>query len=185
MSHTALIVIEAGAAQVELLIGDITTLDVDAIVNAANDRLAPGGGVCGAIFRAAGPELKTECDALGGCATGEAKITRGYRLTARHVVHAVGPVWNGGGSDEDALLASCYRRALELAAANRLASIAFPAISTGIYGFPADRAARIATGTVVSELSARPSSIRRVALCCFDAASAQCYIEAFAELGVG
>lgn len=185
MSYTALITIEAGAAQVELLVGDITTLDMDAIVNAANDRLAPGGGVCGAIFRGAGPDLKTECDSLGGCATGDAKITRGYRLPARHVIHAVGPVWNGGGSDEDGLLASCYRRALELAAANRLGSIAFPAISTGIYGFPADRAARVATGTVVSEMSARPSSIRRVVLCCFDAASAQCYVEAFAEMGLG
>jgi O-acetyl-ADP-ribose deacetylase (regulator of RNase III) len=185
MTITPLLTVEAGAAHIDLVIADITTLDVDAIVNAANDRLAPGGGVCGAIFRAAGPELKTECDALGGCETGDAKITSGYRLTARHVIHAVGPVWNGGDDNEDALLASCYRRALELAAANRLASIAFPAISTGIYGFPVDRAARIATGTVVSELSAKPGSVRRVVLCCFDAASAQCYVEAFAEMGLG
>jgi O-acetyl-ADP-ribose deacetylase (regulator of RNase III) len=183
-SHTPLLSVEAGQARVELIIGDITTLDVDAIVNAANEALAPGGGVCGAIFRGAGPELATECAVLGGCATGDAKFTRGYNLPARHVIHAVGPVWGGGNRDEDALLASCYRRSLEVAAANGLASIAFPAISTGIYGFPADRAARIATGIVVSELSAKPTSIRRVVLCCFDAQSAQRHVEALAEMGL-
>jgi O-acetyl-ADP-ribose deacetylase (regulator of RNase III) len=183
-SHTPLLTVEAGEAHIELLIGDITTLEVDAIVNAANAALAPGGGVCGAIFRAAGPELNTECEGLGGCDTGDARITRGYRLKARHVIHAVGPVWDGGDHDEDALLASCYRRSLELAAAHGLTSIAFPAISTGIYGFPPDRAARIAAGTVVSELSARLPGITRVVLCCFSAQSAQCHVEAFVEMGL-
>src|SRR5512134_3709983 len=130
--------------RIEIVEGDITKLDVDAIVNAANRTLLGGGGVDGAIHRAAGPELQAECSALGGCDTGSAKITRGYRLPAKHVIHAVGPVWKGGQADEEALLASCYRTALQLAAAHRLASLAFPAISTGIYGFPADRAARIA-----------------------------------------
>jgi O-acetyl-ADP-ribose deacetylase (regulator of RNase III) len=184
-SPTPLITLEIGAAQNDLIIADITTLDVDAIVNAANAQLLPGGGVCGAIFRAAGAELERECRTLGGCETGDAKITRGYGLPARHVIHAVGPVWDDGEHDEDALLASCYRRSLEIAAAHRLSSIAFPAISTGIYGFPADRAARIATGTVVSELSAKPLGITRVVLCCFDARSAQCYVEALSEMGLG
>ena len=121
----------------------------------------------GAIHRAAGPELYEECKMLGGCETGSAKITRGYRLKARHVIHAVGPVWNGGGSDEEALLASCYRAALDLAAQNALSSIAYPAISTGIYRFPADLAARIAVGTVASEIAARPRGIERVVFCCF------------------
>jgi O-acetyl-ADP-ribose deacetylase (regulator of RNase III) len=184
-SHTPLLTIEVGQSHLDLLIGDITTLHVDAIVNAANEALAPGGGVCGAIFRAAGPGLESECQSLGGCATGDARITRGYRLKARHVIHAVGPVWNGGGSDEDALLASCYRHSLELAAEKRLSSIAFPAISTGIYGFPPDRAARIATGTVVSEMSATSCGISRVVLCCFSAQSAQCHVEALVEMGLG
>ena len=171
--------------KIEVWQGDITTLAVDAIVNAANETLLGGGGVDGAIHRAAGPELLAECRTLGGCETGDAKITRGYRLKARHVIHTVGPVWNGGQDDEDALLASCYRRPLDLAAAQRLTGIAFPAISTGVYAFPADRAARIGAGTVVSELSANPRGLSRVVLCCFSAQSAQCHVGAFAEMGLG
>jgi len=130
--------------------GDITTLDVDAIVNAANQSLLGGGGVDGAIHRAAGPDLLDECRKIGGCPTGEARITGGYRLPARHVIHAVGPVWRGGDASEDDLLASACRSALLLARRHDLASIAFPAISTGVYGFPADRAARIAVQTIRS-----------------------------------
>lgn len=179
-----LLTVRAGEAHLEIVVGDITKLDVDAIVNAANRTLLGGGGVDGAIHRAAGPDLKAECETLGGCETGQAKITRGYRLKARHVIHAVGPVWGGGQHDEDRLLASCYATALALAAQHGLTSIAFPAISTGAYGFPAQRAADIAVGTVVSELSAAPRGIQRVIFCCFSAASAQCHIEAFAELGL-
>ena len=179
-----LLTAEVGTSRLEVLVADITTLEVDAIVNAANARLKRGGGVDGAIHRAAGPELQVECDTLGGCPTGQARITRGYRLPARHVIHAVGPVWHGGGQGEDELLASCYRTALNLAAGHRLQSIAFPAISTGIYGFPADRAARIAVGTVVSELSADPRGIARVMFCCFSPDSAQHHVDAFAELGL-
>ena len=144
--------------QIEVLLADITTLDVDAIVNAANSSLLGGGGVDGAIHRAAGPALRAECATLGGCATGEAKITRGYQLPARHVIHTVGPVWSGGSANEDALLASCYRSSLSLARDEGLASIAFPSISTGIYGFPADRAAKIAVATVSEEMAAIPAS---------------------------
>jgi len=169
---------------IEVIRADITTLDVDAIVNAANSSLLGGGGVDGAIHRAAGPELLAECKTLGGCDTGSAKITRGYRLKARHVIHAVGPVWNGGGSGEEALLASCYRTALDLAAANALTSIAYPAISTGVYRFPADLAARIAVGTVASEIAARPRGIARVVFCCFAPESAGHHSNAFAELGL-
>jgi O-acetyl-ADP-ribose deacetylase (regulator of RNase III) len=182
---TPLVTLDIGSTQVEMVIADITTLDIDAIVNAANDALRPGGGVCGAIFRAAGPELETECRSLGGCDTGDAKLTRGYGLPARHVIHAVGPVWSDGAHNEDALLASCYRRSLDIAADHRLTGIAFPAISTGIYGFPPDRAARIAVGILVSELSAQPRGITRVVLCCCDATSAQCHVEALAEMGLG
>jgi len=175
---------EIGPVALDVLVADITTLSVDAIVNAANQRLKRGGGVDGAIHRVAGSELQAECDTLGGCGTGSAKITRGYRLPAKHVIHAVGPVWNGGNRNEEELLASCYRTALTIAAEHRLASIAFPAISTGIYAFPADRAARIAVGTVVSELSAQPGSLTRAVFCCFAEESARHHMDAFAELGL-
>jgi O-acetyl-ADP-ribose deacetylase (regulator of RNase III) len=172
--------------RLDILVADITTLDVDAIVNAANSSLLGGGGVDGAIHRAAGPELLAECRTLDGCKTGSAKITRGYRLPARHVIHAVGPVWHGGTAHEDDLLASCYRVALALAAAHRLASIAFPAISTGVYRFPLERAARIAVGTVVSELAAggATAAMRHVVFCCFSEDAAAHYRDAFAELGL-
>ena len=179
-----LISAEVGAARLDLVVADITTLDVDAIVNAANTSLLGGGGVDGAIHRAAGPELLAECRTLGGFETGSAKITRGYRLPARHVIHAVGPVWHGGGQHEEELLASCYRTALELAASHKLESIAFPAISTGVYRFPADRAARIAVGTVVSELPAEARGLTRVMFCCFSQGSAQHHANAFGDLGL-
>jgi O-acetyl-ADP-ribose deacetylase (regulator of RNase III) len=164
--------------------GDITTLEVDAIVNAANERLAPGGGVCGAIHRAAGPELARACAAIGHCATGDAVVTPGFGLRARWVVHAVGPVWHGGGVGEDALLASAYRRALERAAEVGATSVAFPAISTGIYGFPADRAAAVAVRAVARFLAANPRP-ERVVLCCFGKESAERHRAALAELARG
>ena len=166
----------------DIAVADITTLDVDAVVNAANRSLLGGGGVDGAIHRAAGPELVAECRKLGGCATGEAKITGGHRLPARHIIHAVGPVWNGGGHNEDELLAGCYRSAIALAGTNRLASIAFPAISTGIYGFPADRAARIAVDTVTAAIA--DSGLRHVVFCCFGRDAATHYADAFRAAGL-
>jgi O-acetyl-ADP-ribose deacetylase (regulator of RNase III) len=169
-------------AQLEVVVANITTLSVDAIVNAANSSLLGGGGVDGAIHRAAGPELVMECRQLHGCRTGDAKITKGYRLPAGHVIHTVGPVWQGGYRGEDDLLASCYRRAMELCATCGLASVAFPAISTGIYRFPADRAAKIAVGTTAESLPLAPS-IERVIFCCFSEASARLHEEALARLG--
>jgi O-acetyl-ADP-ribose deacetylase len=165
---------------VSVIVADITTLALDAIVNAANTSLLGGGGVDGAIHRAAGPQLLDECRSLGGCATGDAKITRGYRLPARHVIHTVGPVWRGGGDDEDALLASCYRRSLEVAAQHAIRSLAFPAISTGVYGFPTERAARIAVRAVRDNLAA--DDFDEVVFCCFSAESAWLHAEALREL---
>lgn len=154
--------------------GDITLLKVDAIVNAANESLLGGGGVDGAIHRAAGPQLLAECKSLGGCPTGEAKVTKGYDLPAKWVLHTVGPVWHGGGSGEDALLASCYRRCLEEAGKLQARSLAYPCISTGVYGFPLERAARIAIATVTADL-ARHENLESVVFVTFGAEASQIY----------
>ena len=148
---------------------DITTLEIDAIVNAANSSLLGGGGVDGAIHRAAGPELLQACRLLGGCKTGDAKLTRGYKLPASFVIHTVGPVWNGGSEGEPELLASCYRRSLELAAAERLTGIAFPGISTGVFGYPTAAAAKLAVATVRSFTASTESTLSQVTFCCFSA----------------
>jgi O-acetyl-ADP-ribose deacetylase (regulator of RNase III) len=185
MTHPPpLLAAEVGTSRLEVCVNDITTLKLDAIVNAANQTLLGGGGVDGAIHRAAGSALLAECRTLGGCATGAAKITRGYLLPATHVIHAVGPVWRGGLYGEEDLLASCYRAALDLAAAHRLFSIGFPAISTGVYRFPPQRAARIAVGTVAAEIAAAPRGIAHVVFCCFSHASAEHHTAAFAEIGL-
>lgn len=165
--------------RIEIRVGDITTLRVDAIVNAANSSLLGGGGVDGAIHRAAGPRLKEECAALHGCATGDAKITSGYDLPARHVIHTVGPVWYGGARNEADLLASCYRKCLALAGKHDIRTIAFPAISTGAYGFPMDSAADIAVKEVQRGLLANPG-LEKVMFACFDQAAAQVYARALA-----
>jgi O-acetyl-ADP-ribose deacetylase len=172
----------AGAvdARISLTTGDITRLAVDAIVNAANSSLLGGGGVDGAIHRAAGPDLLTECRTLGGCPPGEARLTRGYRLPAAHVIHTVGPVWHGGNAGESAVLERCYRSCLDIARAQRFRAIAFPAIATGVYGFPRQAAARIAIAIVRRHLAAEQYP-QTVILVCFDEAMHQTYCEALAE----
>ena len=162
----------------EILHADITTLEVDVIVNAANSSLLGGGGVDGAIHRAAGPQLLAACRTLGGCPTGEARITPGFRLPARWVVHAVGPVWRGGAAGEPELLRACYRNAMALAAEHDARSIAFPAISTGVYGYPKEAAARIA----MAEMKAFEAPFERVIACCFSAADAELYRRVAADL---
>jgi len=157
--------------KIHVIQDDITKQAVDAVVNAANSSLLGGGGVDGAIHRAAGPELLAECRLLGGCTTGHAKATKGYKLPAKYVIHTVGPVWHGGDNDEDQLLASCYRRSLEVAASLQVRSIAFPAISTGVYGFPKQRAAKIA----VTEASAYIREMEKLLFVCFDAETAEIY----------
>ena len=168
--------------RIEAILGDITKQKVDAIVNAANTSLLGGGGGDGASHRAAGPELLEECRGLHGCRTGEAKITKGYRLPAGHVIHTPGPVWHGGGQNEDALLASCYRSCLTLAAEHGLRTVDFPSISTGVYRFPLDRAAGIAIGTIAAFLREHPE-IERVRMVCFDARTESAYAKALAGLG--
>jgi O-acetyl-ADP-ribose deacetylase (regulator of RNase III) len=168
-------------ARLQALRADITALAVDAIVNAANSSLLGGGGVDGAIHRAAGPELLAECRMLGGCQTGDAKLTKGYRLPARFVIHTVGPVWTGGANGEPKLLASCYRRSLEIAVERRLATLAFPCVSTGIYGYPIALAAPIAVRTV-NELARESDTLRDITFCCFSADDLREYQKALEAL---
>ena len=166
--------------RLEIAEGDITEQKVDAIVNAANTSLLGGGGVDGAIHRAAGPELLAECRTLGGCPTGEARLTRGYRLPARWVIHTVGPVWHDGKKHEDELLASCYRRTLAVAVENGVHTLAFSAISTGVYGFPLERATRIAVRETRAFLEKNPS-LERIIFVCFDQRTRECYQRVLAE----
>lgn len=169
--------------KIEVIKGDITKLEVDAIVNAANNSLLGGGGVDGAIHRAAGPELLAECRTLHGCRTGEAKITRGYRLPAKWVIHTVGPVWQGGGSGEDGLLAACYRNSLELAVEKGIKTIAFPSISTGVYRFPVDRAAEVAIREIAAFLE-KDETLDKVIMVCFNEDAFKCYSEQVMNLEV-
>ena len=166
---------------IEIILGDITRQSVDAIVNAANCSLLGGGGVDGAIHRAAGPELLAECRTLHGCETGKAKITKGYRLPAKYVIHTPGPVWHGGGYGEPELLASCYRSCLELASQNGCETVDFPSISTGVYHFPLDKASEIAIGTIAAYLREHPE-IRRVRMVCFDERTKSFYDRALEKL---
>jgi O-acetyl-ADP-ribose deacetylase (regulator of RNase III) len=163
-----------------VVVADITTLPLDAIVNAANESLLGGAGVDGAIHRAAGPELLEECRGIGGCPTGDARITRGYRLPARHVIHTVGPIWRGGGAREHELLASAYRSSMLLALRHALRTIAFPAISTGVYRFPPDMAATIAVDTVADVVATHPDAFADVIFCCFSEGSAEHHRRALA-----
>lgn len=169
------------ATRVRIEDADITQLTVDAIVNAANERLAPGGGVCGAIHRAAGPELAVECATIGGCPTGEARLTRGHSLPARYVIHTVGPVWHGGERGERDLLASCYRACLSLAAEHGIESLAFPAISTGIFGYPLDRAAAVAVDTV-RRWCAENEAPGDIVFCVFGSEAAEAYEAAMSSV---
>ena len=159
---------------IEVVLGDITKLKVDAIVNAANSSLLGGGGVDGAIHRAAGRELVLECRMLGGCKTGDAKLTKGYNLPASYIIHTVGPVWNGGNNREEELLASCYRRSLQIAKENKIQSLAFPCVSTGIYRFPKDLAAEIAVNTCIQE---RDENSPKIIFCCFGEEDYQIYLK--------
>jgi len=168
-------------ARIEIVTGDITTLAVDAIVNAANESLLGGGGVDGAIHRAAGPKLLDECRTIGGCPTGEARITAGYDLAARFVIHTVGPIWRGGSAGESTLLGSCYAASLRLARQNQIESIAFPAISTGVYGYPIEDATKVATRSVAAWLVANELP-RVVTFCCFDASVAAIYERTLARV---
>ncbi len=170
--------------RIQIIRGDITRQAVDAIVNAANCSLLGGGGVDGAIHRAAGPELLAECRTLHGCETGKAKITGGYRLPAKYVIHTPGPVWHGGGRGEEELLASCYCSCLELASENGCRTVDFPSISTGVYHFPLDKASRIAIKTISAYLAGHPE-IERVRMVCFDAGTESAYLTALAELEAG
>ncbi|MCR4436055.1 MAG: O-acetyl-ADP-ribose deacetylase [Clostridiales bacterium] len=168
--------------RINIILGDITKIEVDAVVNAANNTLLGGGGVDGAIHRAAGPELLEECRRLNGCETGEAKITKGYNLPAKFVIHTVGPVWHGGNDNEDRFLAACYRNSLRLAVENGIKTIAFPSISTGAYRFPVKRAARIAL-LEISRFLEENSSIDKVFMVCFDEGTMEAYDEALKEIG--